>query len=653
MDNLDSLINQYYEKYQGLPNGSPIVRMNQPNDAFEIVVLETLYGDEKDIDISEISVRDVEKLTKYIVPAPDDGIDIVVEHDDIDGSSYDFVQVKNAELSPLDMQQALSGMKRTISNFLKDQSKINKHLKTILSNTNISNLDTPNFRYILVHRGKNNYFKNQNKDELIITGTELELIREGKNSEIPLVPSETFSADSFNNFITYEESDGNPAILLNLRGLELAQLAIKYTNTSLGRNILFGHNLRESLSNKSKTYDGMANTIRNEPAKFWFYNNGITIIAEGYNINRDKDGNVEKLILKNFSIINGAQTTSALGEFLKQSDMNGLDNDKKQLENVYVLARILQVKDETFKSQIAIYNNTQNPITTRDMASNREEQLQLYNGLLKGIAPNIYMEIRRGMKAPNNIKLYKHQHTSNIELAQLAYASFLLDPFSSKDKKNTIFDTDYKQQDYLLNKYYDKLFHYDAAKGSHGELFKRGKKEIDELLFVYYLFKLSKKNYISLIKDRINVIKKQLNNPTDDDDIKNQRQNMINNLERMKAIANICTFFCITYYYYFKVFFPDIDRGSLYIYKYKDFYSNKEGFQTKLIEGFRDLFLTGTTELIVNLTEGYPNLNTWVRNEKSANDFKKKVLDVLQFNLPLQRRYEEYVKAFKQSEINS
>ena len=292
MDNLDSLINQYYEKYQGLPNGGPIVRMNQPNDAFEIVVLETLYGDEMGIDISEISERNVEKLTKYIVPAPDDGIDIVVEHDDIDGSSYDFVQVKNAELSPLGMQQALSGMKRTISNFLKDQSKINKHLKTVLSNTNISSSDTTNFRYILVHRGKNNYFKNQDKDELIITGTELKLIRDGKNSkknsEIPLVPSETFSADSFNNFITYEESDGNPAILLNLRGLELAQLALKYTNTSLGRNILFGHNLRESLSNKSKTYEGMAKTIKNEPANFWFYNNGITIIAENYNIDKDK-----------------------------------------------------------------------------------------------------------------------------------------------------------------------------------------------------------------------------------------------------------------------------------------------------------------------------------------------------------------------------
>ena len=658
MDNLDSLINQYYEKYQGLPNGGPIVRMNQPNDAFEIVVLETLYGDEMGIDISEISERNVEKLTKYIVPAPDDGIDIVVEHDDIDGSSYDFVQVKNAELSPLGMQQALSGMKRTISNFLKDQSKINKHLKTVLSNTNISSSDTTNFRYILVHRGKNNYFKNQDKDELIITGTELKLIRDGKNSkknsEIPLVPSETFSADSFNNFITYEESDGNPAILLNLRGLELAQLALKYTNTSLGRNILFGHNLRESLSNKSKTYEGMAKTIKNEPANFWFYNNGITIIAENYNIDKDKDGNVEKLILNNFSIINGAQTTSALGEFLKQSDMNGLDNEKKQLENVYVLARILKVTDNNFKSQIAIYNNTQNPITTRDMASNRVEQTKLNEELLKGIAPNIYMEIRRGMKAPNNIKLYKHQHTSNIELAQLAYASFLLDPYSSKDKKNTIFDTDYKQQDYLLNKYYDKLFHYDAAKGSHGELFKRGKKEIDELLFVYYLFKLSKKNYIRLIKDRINVIKKQLNNPTDDDDIKNQRQNMINNLERMKAIANICTFFCITYYYYFKVYFPDIDKGLFYIYKYKDFYSNKEDFQTKLIGGFRDLFLAGTIELIVNLTEGLPNLNTWVRNKNSADNFKDKVKNELESNMmPLQSRYEEYVEAFKQSEINS
>jgi hypothetical protein len=621
--------------------------MNQPNDAFEVVVLETLYGDEKNIDISKISESDVEKLAKYIVPAPDGGIDIVVEHDDIDGSSYDFIQVKNAELSPLDMQQALTGMERTISDYLKNPSKLKqKNLKTVLSNTNLSDSDKPNFRYILVHRGNNNYYERQRKNELIITGTELELIRDGKNREIPRVPREIFLADCFNNFITYEESDGNPAILLNLRGLELAKLSLKYTNTSLGRNILFGHNLREALSNKSKTYEGMAKTIKTEPTKFWFYNNGITIIAEDYDICKDKEGkNVEKLILENFSIINGAQTTSALGEFLKQSEMNGLVSDKNQLEKVFVLARILKVTDDDFKSQIAIYNNTQNPITTRDMASNRDEQRKLHDGLLNGIAPNIYMEIRRGMKVPSNIKLYKHQFTSNIELAQLAYAGFLLDPYSSKDKKNSIFDTDYKQQEYLLNKYYHKLFHYDANK-SEGELFKRRKEEIDELLFVYYLFKLSKKNLISTIRDRINGFKEELANLRDDDDKKTRLEENIVFNEKMKAIANICVFYCISYYYNFKENFPNFDCDKLY--KYKDFYSSDKSFQNSLIDSFTQLFLIGTITLIKDLTTNYPNLNTWARDKKSTVTFMEKVREKLQTNFNLEADYKKYVDAYKQ-----
>lgn len=102
---------------------------------------------------------------------------------------------------------------------------------------------------------------------------------------------------------------------------------------------------------------------------------------------------------------------------------------------MFVLARILKVIDDGFKSQIAVFNNTQNLITTRDMASNREEQLQLYNGLIDGEAPNIYVEIRRGIKPPADIRLYKHQNTTNVELEQLAFAGFLRDPFIAKDKK--------------------------------------------------------------------------------------------------------------------------------------------------------------------------------------------------------------------------
>lgn len=96
---LDEIIENYYQKCVGLPTGKPIVRQNQKNDAFEIVVLETLYGEEKGIDIEKMSDSDIPSLAKYIVVPPDDGIDIVIEHENVDENTYDFIQVKKPALS--------------------------------------------------------------------------------------------------------------------------------------------------------------------------------------------------------------------------------------------------------------------------------------------------------------------------------------------------------------------------------------------------------------------------------------------------------------------------------------------------------------------------------------------------------------------------
>ncbi|MBR4344163.1 MAG: AIPR family protein [Lachnospiraceae bacterium] len=648
MSKLDELIDQYYNKFVGLPNGKPIVRQNQRNDAFEIVVLETLYGKEKELDVQRMVASDVLKIAKFIVAPPDDGIDIIVEREEIDGSSFDFIQVKNAELSQLDIQQALSYMEKTIEKYLKKASDVNINLREALSEANFSKSDKSNCRFILVHRGVTNFFKGQKEDkEIVITGTELEIIRDGAISEVPRVPIESFGADAFNNFIFYEESQDNPAILMNLCGYDLARLAIKYTNTSLGRNILFGQNLRESLS-KSKTYDGMAATIRKEPEKFWFYNNGVTIIAEDYDTeyNEDQEKKVDRLTLKDFSIINGAQTTSALGRFLKEAEMNCNEEDIEKLKRVYVLARILKVVDDEFKAQIAIFNNTQNPITTRDMASNREEQLQLYNGLVSGATPNIYVEVRRGMKPPADVRLYKHQNTTNVELAQLAYAGFLRDPFIAKDKKNAIFDTDYKQTEgFLLNEYYHKLFHYGAGDTSEGILFKKTKDEINELLFVHYLYKMAKKNLLAVYKERIADATTQLESC--DDSQKKKFESRITDYERLKSIANICVFYCIAYYYGFKEEFPNDDSGCFY--RYEDFYSSDKEFQKKLVEGFRDLFLTGTIEVIKELTVNDANLNNWIRDRKSTRLFLDKVEDRLQLDMTLESKYKDYIVSFKNS----
>lgn len=370
MKAINKLINEFYEKYKGLPSNNPIVRMNQKNDAFELVVFDTLYGEEKELDLIENSSKIADELSKYIVAPPDDGVDIVVEHEDIEGNIFDFVQVKNKELSDLELKQAFLYMEDTARKCSKNIEQVGTNLKEVLANTGFSQGDARNTHFIVVHTGEKNYFKDQKANWQIITLTELELVRNNKNIALPKVPTEEFNSDSFNNFIMYEEDAGNPAILMNLRAYDLAKMSIKYANSSLGRNVLFGQNLRDSLIKKSATYDGMVDTIINTPEKFWFYNNGITIIAEDFEIKKDSTSNVEKLILKNFSIINGAQTTSAFGRFYKDMDNNRREEDLKKLKNVYVLARVLKINDEEFKSNIAIYNNTQNPITSRDMAAN-------------------------------------------------------------------------------------------------------------------------------------------------------------------------------------------------------------------------------------------------------------------------------------------
>ena len=649
MVNLDELIKNYYDKFVNLPSNKPIVRQNQINDAFEIVVLEALYGEEKEINVQEMNDKNVEELSKYIVAPPDAGIDIVVKHEDIDESSYVFIQVKNTDLPPVDIERELEYMKKTIRKYLENPSTVSKNLSEILHKTCFSESDKLNCKYVLVHRGNNGSYKGQDEEiETIITGEQLERIISARKYAIPVVPAEKFNTDSFNNFSMYQEAPESPAILMNIRGYDLAKLANNYVNTKSGRSILFGQNLRESLS-KSKTYDGMADTIRKEPEKFWFYNNGITIIAEDYDLKKDgatiakdydlkKDGEVDQIILKKFSIINGAQTTSTLGRFLKNAQLNDNVSDEEKLKKVFVLARILKVEDNNFKNNIAIYNNTQNPITTRDMVSNREEQIKLYEKLLNGDGPHIFMEIRRGMTLPSKVRNYKHQISSNVELAQLAFAGFKRDPFTAKNNKNSFFNKDYKDDNdnVLLNESYDQLFNPEK-----GILFSKTKEEIDELLFVYFLYKKSKKKLVKIYSKKIDDFKEVLENCNDDE--KKEYEEKIINCNTLKEIANICVFYCVTCYYSYKKEFPKED--SKFLYKYKEFYEN-EKFEDKLVDSFINLFLEKTIQIIKELTEGTKNIGSWIKAKESKDGFLKKINDDLQ-TMKSEEDYKKYVKDFK------
>ena len=106
--------------------------------------------------------------------------------------------------------------------------------------------------------------KNFKATEKIVTINEMEDCagKSGRVDHVLKVPFAEFTSDMFNNYILYENASDN-AMLCNIRGYDLAVLCNKYISSSMGRNILFGQNLRDSLDQKkSKTYNAMMELSR-------------------------------------------------------------------------------------------------------------------------------------------------------------------------------------------------------------------------------------------------------------------------------------------------------------------------------------------------------------------------------------------------------
>ena len=652
---IDELFDYFYNEFKGLPNENPIVRMNKKDDAFTLVVLEILYSDNYDF---EIRKNNISQISNIIVAPPDNGIDIVIEKDDGDEYIYEFIQVKNSSLAERDIKNCFIQMERTIEDYLNGVEGISKNLLNILKETQLDSYEKDNIKFLTVYNGAKKNIQGLKDNELVICRDDLINILESKETtkyktDPPKVPREVLKSDAFNNFMMY----GDDACLVNICGLDLAELAQKYDKTEIGRSILFGQNLRDSLiTNKSNTYRVMKDTIDNEPEKFWYYNNGITILADEVNL-KDEDNTditysdkpkqkVDKIILSRFSIINGAQTTSALGKYLKDA----LDEKKakEKLNKVFVFARILKISNNETKRRIAIYNNTQNPITTRDMISNNEEQIMLYYRLLKDQKPPIYMEIRRGQGIGKDFPehIYAHRKTNNEILAQLAFAGFKLEPYIAKDKKKTLFDKKYDDKDVIINEYYDQIFNYDKNDESrNGILFKKNNNEIDELLFVKYLYREGNKYIKNNNLKTKSKIEEEMKN-IDDDNIKEFKQQAINTLKNSSSISNIALFYVVTYYYCLK----NLGYGGNFEIDCEEFYKDKK-YQETIIEHFAQIFMMPTIEAIRNLSEGSASPAAWVRAKNSQKIFKEYVMKTSTSDLNLKSNVNVFFeKLSKQTE---
>ena len=169
---------------------------------------------------------------------------------------------------------------------------------------------------------------------------------------------------------TNNEADKDKCMIVSASAKSLKRLHNLYHE-----NGLFGQNLREYITAKKQVDNALRDTIRKDPKYFWIKNNGITIGCRDYY----PDGN--KLTLYDFSIINGAQTTTRI-------------SNEDFSDDFQVLCKVIREDNEERFDQFAEAANAQKPITDRDLKANRPEQRQLKEDL-HNQEPKIFLEIKR------------------------------------------------------------------------------------------------------------------------------------------------------------------------------------------------------------------------------------------------------------------
>jgi hypothetical protein len=160
-------------------------------------------------------------------------------------------------------------------------------------------------------------------------------------------------------------NDVHRSVVMVVAAPQLTGLFDKY------RDSLFSLNIRNYLGNTA-TNKVIIKTLKEEPHNFYYYNNGVSCLADEIKID-DEAGSVK---VTNLQIINGAQTVRTLNKASKSKDL--MDAVKR----AQVLVRITESKKKygeegRFWERIVRFNNTQNVVKLSDFRSNDAIQSDL------------------------------------------------------------------------------------------------------------------------------------------------------------------------------------------------------------------------------------------------------------------------------------
>jgi len=188
---------------------------------------------------------------------------------------------------------------------------------------------------------------------------------------------------------------------------------------------LFSANVRDYLGSRrtdSNINNGIKTTASEEPANFFVYNNGITALVNDFTYNRDD----RRLTIDGFSIVNGAQTSGALG------NLQQVPNSEVQISIRYIKCDNADIVEKIVK-----YNNSQNKINAPDFRSNDPVQRRLVQEFDEILG--LSYSPRRG--SASDI-MSRNPNVLPSVVAGQVLAAFHNRPSISYNRKSRIFDND-------------------------------------------------------------------------------------------------------------------------------------------------------------------------------------------------------------------
>lgn len=137
---------------------------------------------------------------------------------------------------------------------------------------------------------------------------------------------------------------------------------------------LYAKNIRTFLGHTTEVNASIQRTLGDKPEDFFFLNNGVTVLAEKINP-KSIVASTKKLVVKGFSVINGAQTIASSAKFVA-------DNPVKSIDAARVMITVIQADGEgEFGKSVTRARNHQNPVLLANFVALEDEQERLRRDL--------------------------------------------------------------------------------------------------------------------------------------------------------------------------------------------------------------------------------------------------------------------------------